>query len=172
VELTEFEEILDKRICALVDTKGVLIPAEAALDLAAVLREEFPRDTKAWLDTRLPHLLQDMLRQQIHNDRASAGRAQFSRAAALAEGGQPKALQQRLLDTKYVINGDYGQKSLGQLDREELKYVANDYTRRSQSNANRAAFFNALAKKVPIGKTVGDVYGEDVLRELYVKFVD
>jgi hypothetical protein len=160
------DELITKRIHALVDSGDTIIPPEAAIDLASALRAEYPAEVQEWLNHRLEEILHLLIRQAMKN-----GRSRMGRAIARAEGGDTGPLK-GLLQSYYRVNEALEQKPLRKLTRDDLQFVAEGYEDLSRANANRAAFFRALQKQVPKGKTVGDVFDEDRLQTIYQQFID
>jgi hypothetical protein len=148
--LTEMNGILDKLID---DTQDLAVPV-AAHKLADQLALEDPALLDGWLHACAEAFLHNALLQRNRQRRSAyrGPRAQFSRDA---KEGAFTAYRLR-----FQIS-DGSQRSLAKLTAEDCLFVAAGYRSRADQLSSRAAFFEGLAEKVPVGSTVADVLTED-----------
>lgn len=157
---------------ALIDemaTGSYAAPVVAA-EIVEKLRANDPDLLAGWLDLGAVGFVTDAINRRdssvrSHN-RTAASRSVFRRAAAEAEGGDDESLRTNFLGELYIVDG--GMKMpLREMRAVELTFAADEFTRRAEENAMRAAFLRALAKKCA-RRSVGEVFDEDKLAALWL----
>lgn len=113
----------------------------------------------------ITRMIGEITRSQRSYTRAVADRRLFSGAVERYQQGDENALS-AWLDVMYVVNTDQQRKRLRDMDRDELRWAAEDYNARAKGNLLQSAFLKALATKVG-AKTVGEVYTEEELTRMW-----
>jgi hypothetical protein len=97
--------------------------------------------------------------------RTGARRQQFGKDAAAFEAGDRQAMSHWLTVVHVVEDGS--RKKLAEMTADDLGHVAQDYEARAAESAMHASFLRALAKKVGTRRTVGEVFDETKLAQLW-----
>ena len=147
---------------------GPYVPRIAATEIVAKLRKNDPELLAGWLDEQAEHFVWQAINDRDRSRRSRAvhtGRSSvFREAATAAETGNVAPLR-AFLDAPYTV-ADGSRRRLGELRREDLLFVAGEYTRTAHENGMKAAFHNALAKKVGDG-TVAEHFTEPQLAAMW-----
>lgn len=150
----------------LIGGKEPFIISEVAKDLVGKLRVDDKELLLGWLDTQAENIVGDYLstlsRSVRARNRMVGARTAFGDVVRRHEEGDTQVLT-TWLSTSFVVSDDHVHKHLGEMDRSDLTFVADTYDRQSRSAAFEAAWFKAIAKKVPANSTVGDVFTEEKL---------
>lgn len=147
---------------------GPYIPAQAAAEVVEKLRANDPGLLAGWLDAQAEYFVRVVINKRDHsrrgvtNHRAKAG--VFATAAEAHESGDSEQLTRFLAAPFTVESGE--RRALGTLTHDDLLYVESDYRARANENLMRAAFFEALAKKVRKG-TVADHFTEQQIAAMF-----
>lgn len=145
--------------------EGAYFAPTVAEHIVSKLRATDPDLLRGWLDGQAVSFVRDAINQRdcstrTHN-RIAARRSVFRQAAEAAEAGDPEPLKTNFMGEVYVIE-DGSKVPLREMRKPELLFAADDFNRRANENALRAAFLTVLAKKVG-NRKVSDVFDEDKL---------
>lgn len=158
--VTEVRALID------VEMKPGDIPPVIAARIVEKLRATDPELLAGYLDA---HAV-DTIRYDIHAILSSArGRARtVSRMGAFQDrvinGGDPAGWLSDAVT--YPIDKTGAQMPLRLMTGEQVLYAADTRTSQGKALLTEAAFLRALAKRVPAGQTVGDVFDEQQITEL------
>jgi len=144
--------------------------ATLASKICTDLRRDQPELLNAWLDQQAETLLRTTIAkidasERGHN-RAVAGRRAFAAAFSDHEGGDDEAMT-RWLDARFTVGEEHSRKPLRSMTRVECNLAADTYTDRARRNELQAAFLRAVGKRVRGTQTVGDVFTEQSLSNLW-----
>jgi hypothetical protein len=154
--------------------QGDVIPVEGAIKLDARMRNEFPEDHAAYIDSQAQRLYREDITATIRRNRgitsaSTEPRSFGSAATAYAANGDPAPLS-LFVRWRCRVSDDGTQRTLGDMTGPDHKYVAADYSDRANANAMIAAFHIALAKKVG-NKRTADVVDEATVERLYLSII-
>lgn len=143
-------------------------PVKAA-EIVEKLRVTDPDLLRGWLNDQAVSFVREAINARdasvrTHN-RITASRSVFRRAAEAAEAGDDEELRTNFLGEMYIVDGG-SKMPLREMKATELVFAADDYSRRSDELALRAAFLRALAKKCG-RRSVGEVFDEEKLSRLW-----
>lgn len=116
-------------------------PRALALEIAGELPEDYIRDV-------IRRGVESMVRQEIRSARAKPAGPRHS-----SSENQAAAVLWDVYSRRYPV-GDGKWKLLGDFTRDDALWNRDDYQRRADENAGRAAQFEALAKRLTRGRTV------------------
>jgi hypothetical protein len=137
------------------------IPALVAHRIVEKLSVADPGLLNGWLYAQAEQLLSDAISARVRSARAKT--RMRSKSAAFAKAALAGDVSGFLV-LRYVV-ADGTRRKLADLTADDLMYVADEYGYRAEANAMEAAFFRALAKRVPNG-TVGEHLDETQLLQL------
>jgi hypothetical protein len=139
-----------------------------AQDIVSYLLANDPDLLHGWLRIRAADLLHEVINRR---DRSRRARGAIQRKLKnfndtleefVAGNEQPV---RSFLSAPYVINQENDRKYLRDMNREDLVYVADEYSNRAAANTALAALHYAMAKRVG-EKTVGEVFTDQQIIEL------
>ena len=170
VLVERMREIVDE---ALEEAGPSWTSALVAQGVVTRLREMDPELLNKWLDLQAEQvvrtMINDILRQRRSQARVESEQRKatsvFNDATRRFEAGDKTALG-AWLNSVYVVDTDNTRKRLGEMEREELLFVASYYTERARFSAMQAAFLKAIAEKVGAG-TVSDRFTDEDLSRLW-----
>lgn len=149
----------------------LVVPHEAAARIVAQLQREQPKVLIAYLMEHAVKIVGADIRLLLTSRRASAmsqrDRRAFAESVVSNFSGDPTPLR-TFLDKPFESPG--GNKPLKFMKAEDCDFAAKRYESIAEGNAKRAAFFKAVAKGVG-DKTVGDVYTEERIQQVWEQFV-
>lgn len=147
---------------------GPYVPRVAASEIVDKLRATDPDLLAGWLneqaETFVWQAINDRDRSRRSHATQSARPRAFKAASDRAAEGDPTPLR-RFLDSPYTV-ADGSRRPLAQLTRDDLTFVADDYTARAEQNQFKAAFMKALARKVKTG-VVADHFTEEQVAAMW-----
>ena len=143
----------------------------AALDRPYIAGEEAPK-FRAWLSERHPEVLEawrverelvDITRAIGEHDRRHRHRSRrraFAEAVEAADAGDVTAMS-TWRDEAYVVSEENIRVRVPDMTKEHWRYVAGTYEAEGNRALMFAAFAKAMADKVPVGMTTGEIMGQD-----------
>ena len=142
-------------------------PSAVAQDIVEQLVREDLELLQGYLLAQAPSIIREAITSRAASLRMMARRSVIGdRVREICEGieaGQVSTvseIRQRWLSTTFKL-ADGKQHALRTMGFGELNFVASEYEERAAQNSMEAAFFRALAAKVPEDKTVEDVFTEE-----------
>ncbi|HEY3718329.1 MAG TPA: hypothetical protein VGL39_27720 [Jatrophihabitantaceae bacterium] len=160
VNVTEW---MNGEVRAAVPESGPFVPAELAIKIVDRLERSDPEQFAAWLRQNAVVLLTDqigrMLRSERATARASAGPSAFAEWAdkSGADGSLPSPAL-RLWNQRQCVNDANEWKREFELTKPDALHIASREETRGRAALMQGAFYKAVAKKVPNGQTIADVF--------------
>lgn len=149
--------------------EGDYIPRQLATEIVEKLRANDSELLKGWLDAQAEHFVWQAVNDQNRSIRSHVRqthkRSVFRKAADAHATGKASALVD-YLGMRFTV-ADGMRKTLGSLKAEDLAFVGNDYERRERDNGFWKIFIRALEKKVGPHQSVGDLYSNEQLAEMF-----
>lgn len=140
-----------------------------AMKLVSTLRQTDMDLLTGWLDYMAVSIVLEAISARDQSARshlrATASRSVFADAAKDAATGNIATLKGFLNVPWTLRNGD--RKPLGDFNKDDLLKTAQDYGTRSAQNLMNEAFMRAIAKKVPLGRQVRDVFTDEQLSTIW-----
>lgn len=144
-----------------------------ASDLASKLCDNEPRAVAEWLERHKVVLLSGWISDRKRS--ANGGRAKMrSRsvfADALEAGPEAVAGWRNFMSARFAVDDTDTQRVVGRMSKPDLMYVATGFQARAKENALMEAVFRAIARKVPHGKEVRDVFTEEEIDALVARML-
>lgn len=148
---------------------GFVLGVEAEKCVAEIT-EKYGATFRKWLDDNAVRFVAVVMGEYVRSERAKATRRRSSRVFAdVAErfaAGDESAFDDYLA-VPYCVNDGDEWKPLRAMTNVDCWFVASGYEQRAASNAFKAQVLRAVAKRVPDGLTVGDVWSAEELAELF-----
>lgn len=169
--MTDVERDVVAEMRAVIDAQtdgGPYVPRRAAEEIVDKLRANDPELLAAWLEMHAATLVWDVINRRDHSRRAVATHAARSSVFREAADDHAAGNSSRLLGflaAPYTV-ADGSRRTLATFTRDDLLFVASDYEQRARDNSMRAAFMNALAKRVKTG-TVADHFSDEQLAAMW-----
>jgi len=162
IEVASPDEYINSFIRDFLEAEEDVIPAVAAANIVATLRETSPEVLTAWLEARAESILREQITRVIGSRRARA-RAHavagaFARAAKeFEQTGDVAAMSP--FDQRYVVDGMDTQRRVAEMTAADCLFVADRYEVSANTSRMLAAFHRAVASRVGDG-TVSSVFTE------------
>lgn len=155
--IADFQKVIDAHM----PTGDYVLPLLAA-DIVAELREQDQDLLGGWLWLNAEQLvtgyLGDRLRAQRNRRRADGPRSAFAEAAAAFGDGDDSALD--IFKKALVIDDHKTRRPIGKMTAADHRYVAKEYHTTAKSAQVLAGFHEAIARRIPNGKTTADIMDE------------
>lgn len=145
-----------------------------ASDLASKLCDNEPRAVAEWLERHKVVLLSGWISDRKRS--ANGGKAKMRARSVFAdavEGGEESLLEWRgrFMSARFAVDDTDTQRVVGRMSKPDLLYVATGFQARAKENALMEAVFRAIARKVPHGKEVRDVFTEEEIDALVARML-
>jgi hypothetical protein len=150
------------------------VAASVAVDLVERLRQDDPELLNKWLEHQAVRVVRGAIvglegaRRQQARIKAERRRPPSVFAKALEqyeETGRRETLA-AWLDTTFIVTAKNQRKTLGDMDQEDLRFAADNYTRSARALGMQAAFLRVLANRVG-AKKVSEVFDEEELSRIW-----
>lgn len=158
------------RILAEAAGEGDFVPSLVAAEVHDYLVDNDPNLLDVWLHERAAHFLTLELTSRLRSQRAVAYRRSNPRAfaAAVASGDLGRL---ELFNIRYRVDVENTVRRFGDMTGPDHLFVASSYSQSAKSDAMKAAFHEALARKVKNRRTE-DVLTPKQLQSLYTSIID
>jgi hypothetical protein len=170
LDTRDYNAEMNELILEKIPADGDFIPSLAAWSIVSALTETDPELLDGWLRLHAKSFLTELMRAQLRSHRArvrsSAKATAFSSAAKRFEKNGDLAELGGWMKIRYVVDDQSTQRCLGDMDRNDLNFVASRYSRTAQTLLLEEAFHRALASRVGSLK-VSEVFTEEQISAMY-----